>query len=518
MGILAKRNSANRPIAAALLIASLWLPLSACDWELFHLYNSVPMPESDDAPETVYVYLGVDGLDFEALSWVREEGAYPSSDWSLSASIPMFPATSFTSWTRMLETEPLPGFEYEYYDPTEDKVVNHGDAGLITHVVPPLEVVGLESSPYYLAFDHHANGYLDVISNYSNPFQSMGRGLDNLFYVLNSRTQDSSTFAAYIPHTDIIGHSYDPTQMVAASMEIWERIEAFRANHPERTFVFTLFSDHGMNFTPSPPEQLVELDAVMEQVGIRAVDSLGEWQDQGELVAVPILHSRVTYVGLHTFPEQSSQISAQLSAGEGIDLVVCRGEAPALLGAQSDELAWYQLWRDEALLAQFGFDSSSDQYLLPRATDWGVFGLDLPPAGGKNPDLGAYSDEELFGFSADSDYPDMFYRVRTGFDPISVLWPPQVLVSFELGWVSSGFSLGTATDSIAADASHGALLRKGSQGVLITQERTLPAAVRSDNLLEFFPNLAQHITEQRDLELYPGDPARGLRYDEVPWD
>ena len=99
-----------------------------------------------------------------------------------------------------------------------------------------------------------------------------------------------------------------------------------------------------------------------------------------------------------------------------------------------------------------------------------------------------------------------------------MLWPPQVLVSFELGWVSSGFSLGTATDSIAADASHGALLRKGSQGVLITQERTLPAAVRSDNLLEFFPNLAQHITEQRELELYPGDPARGLRYDEVPWD
>ena len=218
----------RRLLAIRLLVAASLLSLSACDWELYHLYNSVPMPENDDAPETVYVYIGVDGLDIEALRAAREDGAYPATAWSLATSVAMFPATSFTSWSRILQTEPLPGFEYEYYDPVQDKVFNHGDAGLITHIVPPLEVVGLEGSAYFRVFDHHANGYLDVISNYSSPFQSMGRGLDDLFYVLDSRTQDSPTFAAYIPHTDILGHSYDPTEMTAAAVEIWQRIELVR--------------------------------------------------------------------------------------------------------------------------------------------------------------------------------------------------------------------------------------------------------------------------------------------------
>jgi len=512
-----QRGQVGRRLALSLLVASSLLQ-SACDWELYHLYNSVPMPGSADAPATVYVYIGVDGLDIEALHAARAEGAYPEATWSLAASIAMFPATSFTSWTRILRTEPLPGFEYEYYDPVADKVVNHGDAGLITHIVPPLEVLGLESSAYYRAFDHHANGYLDVISNYSSPFQSMGRGLDDLFYVLDSRTQDSPTFAAYIPHTDILGHSYDPSEMAAAAIEIWQRIASFRSRHPEREFIFTLFSDHGMNFTPNPPERLVQLDEVMEQVGVTVADSLQDRQQEDGLVAVPILHSRVTYVGLHTFPEQAVAVSSRLSSGDGVDLVICRGEAPALQGADRLDLSWYQLWRDESLLAQFAYDGSQDEYLLPRATDWSIFGVDLAPGGGSNPDLAAYSDEDLFGFSATSDYPDMFYRVRTGFEPISVVWPPQVLVSFELGWVSSGFSLGSVTDSIASEASHGALLREGSTGVLLTQERGLPTTVRSDNLLDFFPNLSRHITEQRGLQLYPGDSGSGLDYQEVPWD
>ena len=89
--------------------------------------------------------------------------------------------------------------------------------------------------------------------------------------------------------------------------------QAFRERHPERNFIFTLFSDHGMNFTPNPPEHLVDLDEVMEQVGVRVVDSLHDRQPQDELAAIPILHSRVTYVGLHTLPEQASSVSALLS-------------------------------------------------------------------------------------------------------------------------------------------------------------------------------------------------------------
>ena len=508
----------------AALTCSLWaifsLALTGCDWELYHLYNSLPMPDAANPPDPVYVYLAVDGLDLEAAQWAIDEGAYPESRWALSANIPMFPALSPSSWTRILQTEPLPGYEYEYYDAERDKVVHYGDWGIITHIAPPVETVGFETAAYFRAFDHHANGYLDILSIYANPFLTFGQSLDDVFYILDGRTQDSPTFAAYFPQIDILGHSHDPVQQQRAATELWERIEAYRGRHPERRFVFTLFSDHGMNFAPTPPDRLLRLDDEMERLGITVASSLEEWQGQDALAAVPILHSRVTSISLHTLPEQTSAISSLLSGVNGVDLVACRGAAPELIGADQAGLSWYQMWRDEALLGQFAYDRDNDRYLLPRETDWGVFGLDLPPAGGKNLALGLYSDEELFGFSADARYPDMFYRVRMAFEPIGVVWPPQVVISCSMGWVSEGFKLGGggATDSLGANASHGALLGRGSRGVILTEERSLPRSFRSDNMLEFFPHLREHIVEQRGQRVYPGDAGRGLAYDQVPWD
>ena len=509
-------RSRGRSLALFLAISSVLI--CGCDWDLYHLYNGIPMPGNEDAPVTVHVYLAVDGLDAEAVLWAREQGAFLEPSWAFAPSIPMFPATSYASWSRILQTAPLPGFEYEYYDPIEDEVFNHGDLGLVSHIVPPLEAVGIEGSAYFQAFDHHANGYLDVVSNYSSPFQTFARGLDDLFYVLNGRTQDSSTFAGYIPQTDIIGHSYAPVEMLTALLEIERRIESFRDRHPAREFLFTLFSDHGMNFTPTPPDQLVELDEEMDRLGVRVVAALEPWRERDVLVAIPILHSRVTYVGLHTFPGDASRIAAVLSAAAGVDLTICRGVPPPASSPLSPQLSWYQLWREQDLLATFGYDAASDRYYLPRSVDWRELDLELPPGGGKNLELGSYSDEELFGFTFSSAYPDLFYRVRTAFDPISVRWPADVLVSFELGWVSAGFSLGSATDNVATEASHGALLRRGSLGVLLTQERQLPSGFRADNLLEFFPELRTHITEQRDLVIHAGDAGRALQYSEVPWD
>ncbi|MBJ93013.1 MAG: hypothetical protein CMP23_00910 [Rickettsiales bacterium] len=491
--------------------------LMGCDWELFHLYNGLPVPANDEAPDTVHVYLAVDGLDYETMLWAQDEGAFPATSWSLSSSIPMFPATSFTSWTRYLQTEPLSGFEYEYYDPTQDLVINHGDLGLASHIVPPLEGLGLEGSAYFRAFDHHANGYMDVVSNYASPFQNFGRGLDDLFYVLDSRTQDSATFFGYVPQTDIIAHSFDPSEVLSAVLEIDRRIDEFRARHPEREFIFTVFSDHGMNFTPTPPERLVEVDQEMEELGIRVVDSLEPWRDADELVAIPILHSRVTYAALHSFPEDACEIAAVMSGAEGIDLGICRGGAPPAAIAMDLEDSWFRLWRGQQQIAEFGFDPVTDRYLLPRSIDWSRLGLILPPGGGKHAEFESFSDEELFGFSYDASYPDLFYRVRTSFDPISVKWPAEVLLSFRLGWVSAGFSLGCATDHIGASASHGALLEAGSRGVLITEEQELPPAFRGDNILDHFPRLQEHISERRGLLIYPGDPNRGLDYLEIPW-
>ena len=58
-------------------------------------------------------------------------------------------------------------------------------------------------------------------------------------------------------------------------------------------------------------------------------------------------------------------------------------------------------------------------------------------------------------------------------------------------------------------ASHGAMDGIGSQAMLLTDEREVPAVLRSENILDLFPALRAHL-EDRGLELVEGDPNAGL--------
>jgi hypothetical protein len=55
----------------------------------------------------------------------------------------------------------------------------------------------------------------------------------------------------------------------------------------------------------------------------------------------------------------------------------------------------------------------------------------------------------------------------------------------------------------------------GSVGALISEERALPATVRSDNLLELFPNLVEHL-QRREVRLITGADGAELDYAQLP--
>lgn len=500
-----------------LLLALVLLGLAApsCDWAHYTMMNSIPAEGDPKLNPVVRVYLGLDGLSHSTVERARERGAF--AGWSLSRFIPMFPATSDASWTRILHTSPFAGLEYGHFDPEEDRVYNKAVGGLLVHLVPPLEELPItvpsyaQTPAYYKAFDFHASSYLDALWSYDRPFFGYYRGLDNLFVALAGRSQVQDTFSAYVLETDVIGHIRSGDDVVEALVALSERIEKFKRQHRERTFVFTLFGDHGIDGVAKPPEAVVDFRDQLEEAGVATVESFEDADKVDGPSAVAILHTRVTYVALHVREQWVAEVARRASTCAAADLVFARG-APR--PGYPEGLAWVSVWREGNLVASFAYEAATDSYWLPGEVDWAA--LDLPVTFAPGASYGVFSDEALFALSLDRTYPDFFFRARTAFEPISVEFPADVLVSYRHPFMSVGYQVPiSSANEVGTAGSHGAMDRLGSMGALLSEERELPPAVRSDNLLELFPSLVDHM-RRRNVELFPGAHGAELDYGALP--
>lgn len=499
------------------LLALILLGLSApaCDWDHYAMMNSIPAEGDPSRNPVVRVYLGLDGLSHSSVERARERGAF--SGWNLARLIPMFPATSDASWTRVLHTAPFAGLEYGHFDPVKDKVYNKAVGGLLVHLVPPLEelpftVPAYARTPaYYEAFDYHASSYLDALWSYDRPVYGYYKGLDNLFVALAGRSQVQDSFSAYVLETDVIGHLRSEDDVVEALIALSERIEQFKRQHRERTFLFTLFGDHGIDGVAKPAEAVVDFRDQLEEAGVATVESFAEADKVEGPAAVAILHTRVTYVALHVREQWVAEVARRASTCVAADLVFARGEPRP---EYPEGLAWVSAWREGNLVASFAYEAATDSYWLPSDVDW--VALDLPVTFAPGASWGVFSDEALFALSLERTYPDFFFRARTAFEPISVEFPPDVLVSYRHPFMSVGYQAPiSSANAVGTAGSHGAMDRLGSMGALLSEERELPPAVRSDNLLEFFPPLVEHM-KRRNVELFPGAHGAELDYSALP--
>jgi hypothetical protein len=496
---------------------ALWvLAAPACDWEHFALMNSIPAEGDPSRNPVVRVYLALDGLSHGAVVRARERGAF--AGWNLARFIPMFPATSDASWTRILHAKRFAGYEYGHYDPRKDKVYNKSVGGLLVHLVPPLEELPFtlptyaQAPAYYRAFDYHASAYLDALWSYDRPVYGYYRGLDHFFVALAGRSQVQDVVSAYLLETDVVGHLRSEDDVVETLLSLSARIDEFKRDHPERTFVFTLFGDHGMDGVKKPLESVVDFRDQLQAVGVASVESFEEVDKEEGPAAVAILHTRVTYVAIHTRPHHVAEVARRASTCAAADLVFARGEAPG--PGYPEGLAWVSAWREGRLAASFGYEPGTDTYWLPADVDWAA--LDLPVTFASGASHGVFSDEALFALSVERTYPDFFFRARTAFEPVSVEFPPEVVVSFRHPFMSVGYQapIGSANE-VGTAGSHGAMDRLGSVAALLTEERTLPAHVRSDNLLELFPSLVEHM-RRREVEMAPGADGAALDYGVLP--
>lgn len=481
----------------------LWLPLLlvACDWEHFGLVNSVPLPPPQNAGRAIEVYLGLDGVSRAAFDQAMSEGAFQG--FHTSTLIPMYPATSDASWSRLLHTRRFPGYEYTYYDPAKDQIVAPGLAGVLQHVVPPLS--GLTSEPaFYQAFDVHSSDYFDAIGSYTTTRLGLAKAVDQIFFVLGGRLDTQEVFFAYLLETDVLGHSDSKAAVVHALKALSDRMREFQDRHPDHPIAYTLFTDHGLDHVVKPEDHVISGRAEVAAAGVRAVESFAEGRAGAEPWAVPIEHTRTTYVAVHTEEAQADEVGRRISTNPKFDLVVSRS-----LPLDGDLLdrSWPRLsiWKGGARVAYFAFDAATDAYFIRADLDQTALDVSLPPPAGP---FSAFGDDALFAATAGHAYPDVFFRARTSLEPISIDHPAQVVASLRTDYVCVGYqsiffgAAGTA-------GSHGTLARASSEGILATQVREVPPYTRSDNLLSMFPRLRAHV-EERHGPLEPGDPNAAL--------
>lgn len=510
-------------IATASLALGAAFALSACDWYQAAFLDSFPLHGDPSKNPDVYVYLGVDGLSYHATKMAMDEGAFSGPSWRRSKFISMFPATSDASWTRIMRSAPLSGHEFEYYHPKENKIQKDGLLGLIEHIMPsPAEFIN-PGPAYMKSFDHWATGYTHSLSAYQEPFPSIANTMNDLFVKLEGRAESKSSFSAYMLEIDVLGHMQSERDVVNMLHKLSRRIESFKAKHPERRFHFTLLSDHGMDYVKVPGNNLIDMqDAIEAQnksgdpsLQLTAVEgSLPQASSASAPYVLPISHTRVSYIDLHTHPDTVEEVARRVSHFESVDLTVGRIAVPPTDPMVAKTLTWFGVWSAGKRILYFGFDPASDEYYLPSdlidsSLDYSKFGFD--PGFTAWEDFKVLKDEQLFAATAHRGYPDLFYRIRTGLTQVGVAYPPQVIVSFKLGYASMGFKAPGGSNEIATAGFHGALHDLSSLGTLLSEERDLPEAVRADTFLDLFPRMRRHI-EQNGGQVHEPEQNASLAY------
>jgi hypothetical protein len=472
--------AARAPLVVAATAAAAAAIAVGCDASYQGFLDGVPLPAGDPSG-AVQVYLGIDGLSREVFDRARARGAF--ADWNAADLVTPFPGTSDYAWTRTLRAGSIGGYEIEYFDPDANQVVGGGVGGIAEHILRE----GIASTyPCYQRFDFLGDGLTWQARSYTDPLGALTGTLDQLFDVVAGRARTQRHVLAYLINVDVVSHIGGIDLAETAVMEIDRRIRAFRASQ-QQPMGFTIFSDHGNAHLPS---QLIEPSDILRDAGIAAVTSLhppgsaaAPAAAAAPLEAVPIVHTRVSYVALHTHRARAPEIASLTSKSPYVELAVSRLE-PDGAGAEQ----------------RFGVFRRGERHVFRRAADGTVTVEDPGRWGWLEADLAAFVDP---GGSqarlADGDallatlrgpYPDIFHRVATAFTDPAARYPADVIWSMPDDVASIGFEIPAVSGIRANDGFHGNLGRRSSLAALASDTFSFPPAVRSDSLLDLLPALS----------------------------
>jgi hypothetical protein len=461
-----------RKLVLSLVRLLLLAAAAGCDAPYQQFLDSIPTPElAPDQPADVF--LGIDGLSRQAFDRARARGAF--ADYDAADLITAFPGTSDYAWTRTMRAGSIGGYELQYFDTDRNVMENDGLEGLAEH---PLKEGIIGTLPCYERFDFLGNGDTWQLDSYRDPAAAFRPTLDAMFDVIAARARTKPRILAYLLNIDVMGHLGDLDQVVDMLVELDRRIGAFQ-RASRRPIRFTIFADHGNAHIRS---RMVDPAQILRETGVTPLDALPRLPTPGRLEAVPVVHTRVSYAALHTGARNNAAIAARTSTHPDIDLAVTRlADTPS--GARR-----YGIWRRGQ---GYWFQRDAAGTITVEAADtWSWLSLDLTPWFDETTHTATLPDRDAFDATAGGPYPDIFYRVATGFSHPAAKYPADVIVSMPDDVASFGFQVPGAGDVRAESGFHGSLTRAATLSVLASQSFTLPAAVRSDDLADMFPVMA----------------------------
>lgn len=463
---------------SAVLASAAMIAFGACDSTYGGFLGAVPVEDQRADGPPVQVFLGIDGMARVAFDRARAAGAfagYHDADF-----VAPFPAVSDYAWMRMLRAGQTTGYEIQHYDARDNQLHSVGLLGVLEY---PLEQGLLDPLPCYRDFDFLGDGPTWTARGYSDPEAALSDTLDTMFDRLVTRARTQDAFLAYLVNVDVVSHLGGVDKAVQMLVEIDRRLTALQTRHPGR-FQITLFGDHG---NAHQRAELVDPRVLLRESGVDSVETLA---DGPALQAIPIVHVRVNFVSVHTHPWVAADVAERTSQHRWVDLSVA-DLGPGEIAGES--VARFGLFRKGRRFA-FGRTATGD-YLIESPADWRELGLDVGAAA-VDP-LARLNPSQAFERTASGPYPDLLHRVATAFQDRTVAQPPQVILSMPDDVASYGFHLPGGGDKTAVDGFHGALTRGSSVSVLASQARTLPAALRADDLLATFPILERHLRLRR---------------------
>jgi hypothetical protein len=455
-------------VGLALVLAAA-VAAAGCDAPYQGFLDTIPVGETA-SDEPTEVFLGVDGLSRQAFDRARARGAF--ADYAAADLITPFPGTSDYSWTRTLRAGSIGGYELQYFDPAQNRMVEDGLEGLIDH---PLREGLVDTLPCYARFDFLGDGATWMLKSYLDVAAAFRPTLDAMFDTIAGQARTKRRILAYLLNVDVMSHLGDLDQAVEMVVELDRRIRAFQSASA-RPIHFTLFSDHGNAHVPS---RMIDPRDILRDVGVASVESLAA-EPPPRLEAVAVAHTRVSYVAVHTAGRDVAAIAERTSTHPDVDLAV--GKLP-------DDGAGrrrFGVWR--AGRAHTFARAADGTITVDAAASWDWLGVDLGRWRDAATGDATLSDRDAFEATRSGPYPDLFYRVATAFSNPAAQYPADVLLSFPDDVAARGFAVPGAGD-IAASGFHGSLTRAATLSVVASRSFPLPPAIRSDDLADLFPAL-----------------------------
>lgn len=426
----------------------------------FHRPEIKVLPQAQ-SEKVKTLFIAFDGISTEMMRDLQAHGHF--TDFSpvtpLVTTFPSATTIGFTGIFKPLDVGKVQGYEVRFYSYPDDRIIGG----------TPKDIYRIHIN-YKTYFDTFRHTMKEKGMMYAFPGVAGVNDLKRTHRLL--MTSPKKILMTYLGGTDggqhMLGYRRTYRFMIWADDFLKKMKIDYEKQHREKLRI-VIFSDHGFHFGPLKMISPGTIDRVLEKGGYRVSKKLGSERD---VVLAPfgLLTGGVAY----NKPDHEAQVAKLVSKVKGIDLVFWpEGRRIHIVDSLGKEAYFEYRGLKNYRYVMVSGDPLGYETLLRKS--------------GKSAEV--FYDEALWqAVTSDAPYPDAGYRLYDSFHHLvenkaTVMF--SVKPNYQYGAVLT--LLGTRL-RIKQKGTHGGLFREDSQGIVMTDDKSvrMPAHMRYDQMFPFF--------------------------------